>query len=747
MKKKTKNFLRVLCSLLVCAFGFLGVGCGSDSDHAPSLKEAYENGEISFEEYQQLRLDSQMVPLHGTKILYRPDHYDWDNNVGDGNQEYFGQYSWNLLKQLMAIYGIVDQDAQTDIDPITNKKRNPSIFPTDPNKLSGFYDSIRYQMSSYNNITLNKINLTDSSKNDSVEYFEVTANTNKKWKWNFGLNTNYNYTYTEYLQNPETKNYHATDKTMELKIENSTYIYNQDIPDILKLEFVDTNGNKIKFPSISLSNPIQNNFLTQNNYINNIKAFYDDSQNSYSNIYLGTGYSNGQQQTLNYSDYVKALEYAIYCINLDLTPNSMSVSYNTKDGVSDKPVVTIAGYPATADKSSVDVALDFIKDLFAKRGTFVGMNDRQQTRLKNWIFDNIIGENSDSTYKITQENKVLIQYVKMKQATTDVNGDGNIDALDQIEVMCDKDGNETNTFAPIQDTGASIVDPPIEVERNYVNTIDKIVETCTKLVNIGVTSTEGEEGAGDLNIDKKYLASNIIDYYGNDFFVSGNSEFPKGPSGEPEALEYQSIILMPRQEINFSNIILYFAYDGSDEIEGNEEIEIQVFMNYYTHADRYYRPAYLIEGNEKNEEFAIKVTDTAFNYGSKENTMLLLGINNTNLDGSISGITLNAWEKDYKNGILNSIDDGYTGLTSIGTPLPLTGLSNLRNYYKMKNDSFEDNGETYSYTYGEFDPEVFDADGDGCDFFELSFKVLKVTSASDFATKNYKFYLGFGLVG
>lgn len=747
---KKKRFFRILCSILICIFGFVFVGCGNDPDYSSSLKDRYENGEISFEEYQQQRFEAMSVPLYGTKVLYRPDHYDWEGNVGAENKDYYGQYSWNIMKYLSAFYGVVDQQ-----DPVINtlNQDKETAYPnlpaeqTDDQKLSGLYDSIRYQMQSYNTITLQKVDISEKSKVDAfkldptqeytklgndVNYLEVTANPNNAWNWSFNPDTttsksyiyrnNYDYLYYRSLS------FNAKDTSSSTGLSNFRLPYNTA-----------QSNNDVISNSTGIKNNEGDNELSL--YLENIESIYSISsyKNNYAQDYLNTMYSyedtedaSSKEQLISAlaksSDYVKALEYAIYCINLDLQPNEVRVTYS--NGV---PVVSIDAYPAADGKSSAQVALDSIKVVFEKIGTYVGLSQRHQIRLKNWILRNIIGENSQSQFSINRDKYTYIQFVT-QAPVADTNGDGTIgDDDDKVEVICDENGNTVSepTFVKIR-TGE---EQAIDVNRDYDTNLDAILEICKTQVNIGISEGEGQDAP---SIDDRYVASNIVDYFGNDFFVSGNNDFPG------EALEYQSVALMFRQDFQFSNIMLFFKYDAGMDGDGiydpNNSITINVYLNLYNKETNTRKRICIIQDGQTIDTFPIQVNDGPFSYGAKENTLMLFGLKDIRPEGNF-GITCSAFNPEIGNGILASITDGYSGLQSIGTPLPLSGLNNRRNYYQLVEPSGDSESNTY-YSYGVLNPDMFSG-ADGCDYVEIAYEVIKTTG--DYST-NYKFYTGIGLV-
>ncbi len=726
------KFARVLSTILICIFGFLCVGCvGNDSGYGDNLKERYENGEISYEEYLEERQNSQSVPLYGTKVLYRPDDYNWDDNVGAGNENYYGQYSWNLLQQLISLYGIVfDNTINSNLIPTTTTDN------TEEEIKSGYFDSVRYQMNQYNNITLQKavVVLNDDGSvseiqrptdyNHQVEYFEINANTSKQWKWSLGN-----------VVQKDLNNDGVIDETND--VINQAYLMNTLFSDEnLALDFAG-----IKYPTnidFEKLKPEKNIYDkdTNGNFFDNINFIYSQQQirKNYAYTYLGTEYTNAQRDFDNYSDYVKALEYAIYCINLDLTPNNITVTYSTQAETLGQPIVTIDGYPATAEKSSATVALEAIQEIFKKIGTYVGITERQQTRLKNWILQNIIGSNTDSTFTIQSYDKVYEQYVKMVDSGEDDASGNPI----MVEVLCDANGNTVTEFNP---TLVSSVNNNgnITVDRNYEANIEAIISLLNdpEILRIGNTTNEGGTTTGP-TINEKYLASHIVDYYGNDFFLSSDNNFPNNNT----PLEYQSVALMFRREFEFSNIMMFFKYDAGmdgDEIyDENASITINVYLNQYTKTTNSYKRV----GNSETNVFQIEVKDGPFSYGAKENTLMMFGLQDKRENGDIYSIKCGEFNTGIGKGILESITDNYIGFQSVGTPLPLNGNDLRRNYYQLiEPENRDETSETY-YSYGILNPAMFAGD-DGCDYFEIAFEVIKTTG--DYET-NYKFCTGLALV-
>ncbi len=779
MKKKlSRIFAYILCLMI----GFIFVGCaGNDSDYADSLKEAYENGQISYEEYLEQRQSSMSVPLYGTKVLYRPTSYNWDDNVGgEENSNYYEQYAWWLLNGLLGTYGLADQSNDNNLYVKSQKTEKPIIISSDAEIKTGWYDSIRYQMQEYSDITLKKIEL-DNAGNETVkgqtQFFEITANHNSDWNWTLGLQTVYTYADNQFPLSPIEKTINNNSYLTQIqKIYTDNPLYNSEITiggSAYPTSYYYDNDNNIyfykdqnKLKNILNNIDINGDYIQTGNLPNLINYYWSLTNNTdaYSRTFLGTEYT--KQNNGVYSDYVKALEYAIYCINLDLRPNNITVNIDSTTGM---PIVKVDGYPATADKSSAEVALENIKEIFKQIGTYVGVTERQQIRLKNWILENIIGTDSDSTFEIAQTEKTYTQYVA-NISTIDTNGDGKIDENDPIvndplgkpqtkEVMVRKIGNQVVYY---KDSNGNVIDgqfdpdiettktnKPIEIDRKYEENVEAIIDICTKQVSIGNSS--GDENGP--NIDDKFVASEICDYYGNDFFISADSgnEFKNIP-----VMEYQSMCFMFGKDYEFSNMMLFFRYGydkyGNQAVPDDASLTINVYLHKYTKATNTWKVIPNPEGDADNPQFTIEVKAGPFDYGSKNNTMMMFGLKERDEQGNQTGVKCGEWNRQIADGALNSITDGYIGWQSIGTRLPINGNDKRKDYYQLVDRAVETDpitGDTTKYvSYGILNPAAFALDENGCDYIEIAFKIVKDTydQNSGAQPKNYSFQVGIGMI-
>ena len=100
-------------------------------------------------------------------------------------------------------------------------------------------------------------------------------------------------------------------------------------------------------------------------------AYYEDR-------YLTTSDSDTPENDYDlYSQYVKALEYVIYCYAIDLEPAEVRVTLNNDGTYS----LTIGDFAPNGDLTSVDVALASAKERFEILGSYVGLVDSQITTI------------------------------------------------------------------------------------------------------------------------------------------------------------------------------------------------------------------------------------------------------------------------------------------------------------------------------------------------------------------------------
>ena len=671
MKKKKTIIFRIICLLLLCIFPALALLSGCD-----------EFAELDdFEESDPETITSSS--LYGTKVLYRPDDYNYDegsggsDGSGSGTNDYYGEYAWNVMYYLYIIYGIADN---------TYISTNNPNFPED--NIPYLYDSMRYQVNTVGTVKSRKI---DNPNNINVnlptfqQYQIVGANTNLAWNWGapYDMKINGNDDYTE-------------DTNAFL-----TFLgYTQ---------------------RISLYN---NNIYTaynNNDFLNYVSEYYQynhfisPSEEGLMHYYLGSE-TEVETEEQEYSDFVKALEYAIYCYAVDLEPAEVRVTF-ASDGA---PNVQVTGY------DSVDSALERAKENFQILGSFVGLADRQIEKIEAWVLDNIIGEdvvdNADYFYTYSNVTEVV---------TVDENGE--------------------YSYSYEFDTMSS----RIELGRDYEGTVANIIQNVCSEVSIG------NDGGSDVTIDQRFPASEVMEYAGvaNNVYSDKSFAVPgqENSADKIRPYEYQSIVFMVKEEVSVDGVGIALKYDfgldGTTEgVYGEEYLDIIVDLNYYNNAT--YTLTVL-------ESMQVRVYDGPWDQenvywdwpdgtGGKSMDAEETGAPEDHYSGIYFGgvdIELGAFKTDIGDGVLMTDvgKNGYSASLLISEdPLVLVGTTDVRKYYEIvePGSSELDNEQIpdgYTYLSGRFNSDMFGG-AEGCDYLEVTFKVLK--RKSDTTPNRYKFYAG-----
>ena len=89
--KKIKIFARIFSIFMIFCFAFLCVGCmGKEpNENDDDFGDLDGSGDDFFEEL--------VVDMYGTKVLYRPDSYDFSKGAGgteENLKDYYGEYAW-----------------------------------------------------------------------------------------------------------------------------------------------------------------------------------------------------------------------------------------------------------------------------------------------------------------------------------------------------------------------------------------------------------------------------------------------------------------------------------------------------------------------------------------------------------------------------------------------------------------------------------------------------------------------------
>ena len=699
---KKKNILvRIFCALLICCFGLMSISCGLSLDELLEIAGelvGWDQDDPSSGDNPGIE-EALPADLYGSKVLYRPDDYDYDagsggaDGSGEGENDYYGKYAYAIVNDLINTYGITSQ--------YTLQERVPKFDPNQNNYQeilnqysTYFYDSIRYKMDTVGTVT---------------HYLEVNLDNNG----NIELPSEINLDEIEAI--PEGSEY-------QLRGANKNVYWNWTIPSYL--------GENNNLNPYIYFIPDDNTFVIDDNqhvYSNisneqfDIMSYYADNiyfdNNMFQQIFLGT---TSEIDYSNYSDFVKTLEYVIYCYAVDLEPAEVVVTQS-----STYPYYTIR----IGNFESVDSALETAKTTFEILGTYVGLVSRQITKIQNWILENIIG------YNALNDNDYYYTYSP------------NTDGIGIVELTYNDE-----PVGYIFDYATRSTDT---VGRDYETVVQNIVAGVCEYVSIGKNDDDS-----DVTIDDRFLASNIMEYAGSTFTIQDDSNFPVYDSENPEhayairPLEYQSVVLMFKQETYIDGLWLALKYDADgdgteeDVYNWDEYIDIIVDLNYYNHATNTRRIIQSKKVRVYDGPYAID-----YMYGFEGDTggggdgelvprdhcsgvvfddlgSLHVGVFNVDIGGGI--LKTDVGRNDYKGDPLVSLD-----------PLVLVGTNNIRRYYEivepgstdLDQEALEDG---YTYTSGRLNPTMFSG-SDGCDYIEITYKVIKEAGNM---TKNYKFYTG-----
>ena len=643
-----KIWSKIISAFMIVCMPIALVACGS------------EPGGINKENF------NSVIGMYGTKVLYRPNNYDYNSGSGgteDNPNEYYGEYAWQILSSLYNVYAIPDTEPDGPLDDY-----NDYLF-THQELLPYLYDSIRYQVDTYA--------VTDQ---DTII---MGADTSKAWNWSFS--------------------YDVADENLDAYLA----LYGADTTSL--------SGHIVnEFDNSELTSRYNNRLLFSTPYIS---------------IYLGT---SRQDDTSNYSDYVKALEYVIYSYALDLEPAEMTVQKNFDGTNGIYYRIDILGFNHTTEKTAIEQALEKRKETFEKIGSFVGLVDRQKTKVKNWILENVIGDDvtsSPDTYSV---------YTGVTETETD--------------------GKVTYDFSHA--TAQSY-----DLGRAYENTVNEIVNGVCSEVTIGrIDGEDGGEGE-DVHIDERFLASQIKEYAGDTFMIQDDANFVLTPENANlpyiQPLEYQSVTLMLGRALYINEIAIAIKYDadlsGTDEGFTDNYIDVIITLNYYNHSlnllqsvdsdvlrvyDGPYDAGYINAPAKATDSaptghlsgFMFKSIGSLFeqdgceyDFSKESSRPILVGEFNTNVGNGVLKTDVGA--------------DNYEGNIFVSqSPLVIVGTTNLRKYYNLLESEIGDTRieEGHSYVTGRLNSELFSG-SDGCDYLEITYKVLKANGDD---TTNYKFYTG-----
>ncbi len=682
MKKIEKKniFVRIFAFLLTFCMGFCFVGCmGFDLDDID--EDEIEN--MTDEEFEQWLEDSMPVSMYGTKVLYRPQNYDFDKNSRppesmDTVNDYYAQYAWQTIKYLHNIYNVYnDQYFQTGADE-TVKIDGLEL----PDNIPYLYDASRYT------ITETKKYVLAGGEESS---YQVIANTSYKWNWSFGTNARID-------ENTHFKTYLNVKNGNLTSIEESESDFEDNI-----------------YSRYTLF-PFPENY--QAAYVGSAKDQFDYGVDK-----------SGKIDFSNYSQFTNALTYVIYRYSLDLEPETVRVTTGADGLVSVK-----------INNQKVGDALDSVKDLHSKYARYVGVNDALIKKVNNWILENVIGSSALNAPK----NITRTVY----NQKTRVEADGT-----EKPLYIQEDGTE-NTYPSNQETGKSY-EPAwdsgspdtkqIVLNRNYEQTLEMILNKVNSLVSIGGYE-DGDDSEENVGVTNPYLASQMMEYLGGMFMVSGDKNFPRAGSEEAKkvtaipAQEYQSVTFMLKEKTTVSSIWVALKYDidsdgtgSTDDVDPNETnyLELSLDLNYYNH----------------NTQTVTTISSPKLKvyHGSYDLDYITFSDEPNPSDGHSSGyvfdaldLEVDAFNPDIGNNVLKT-DVGFGNYKSRPLkskyPLLLSGHSRAKNWFEIV---YPQEDEKAFYT-GRLKSSMFNG-ADGCDYLEICYKVYKDENLG--ANKNYKFYTG-----
>ena len=725
-----KIFAKIFACMMGLAMCFAGVGClgvGDGFDFFNDLFARFQNGDISEEEYYRELADMD-TQLYGTKILYRPESYDFDGNSGGTEEEpndYYGQYAWQILSRLELIYGVSNREQS-----LTEAGMLYGYYTFNDATLPYLYDSIRYQVDERQNVT-SRIEISENdgqlsfSEPSATNSVILSANLDNDWNWSFAINSDDN-TRRPYLY----ENVAAT-------------IIKQTDSQIFTL-----------FDGLIFES--------------NMSAYYSGEQvaTNYLTTYVGANKDgeSAPDDYDNYSDYVKALEYAIYRYAIDLEPGTVKVdpsisTVTNEDGTTTKKyysVQIIETQNGIQTTYSVDEALEKAQADFNELGGFVGISERNRRNLSNWIINNVIGSQAMENDKVTIWSDVV--QVSYNKET------GYVKNLDELNAFLRANGYQGEEVTEDDVTISAATSSQETVGRDYEYTVANMVELVCDQVSIG---NNGEEG-GNVNVDDRYLASEIKEYWGPSFVSGGDEDpfpyyedFSTVTAGAPviQPLEYQNVLFMFNTTVNVTAITLTFQYDADldgygtatgNDIDENRYLTIEVSLNFYDHETDTLttvgsKTVNIPDGKMQDPWGSDAITEAERRYAQQHGTSITFSQTASfGVDESIMGrpsqdLIVGPFNTEIGNGILMT-DVGrndYQGNPLVSkTPLTLTGNSRVKDYYSIIEPTDEQiaNGETY--LTGQLNSEMF-AGNDGCDYLEVVYRVIKRVGDTE---TNYKFY-------
>lgn len=696
-----KIFAKIFSMVIVLCMCVLGTGCfgiGDGLDYFSDLWNRFQSGEISEDEYyDELAQSQQSSQLYGAKVLYRPESYDFNGNTG-GTQEqendYYGQYAWNILYRLELIYGVSNLAADAVV----------GYYPFDGTTLPYLYDSIRYQVDEKYDIA-KSISFDGSDWSTSnTSRIALSANLENDWLWSFYID-----------QNDANRRPYLFENVQASIISNAddriTTAFGEDYRDLFS-------------------------------------NYYTAISSNYLETYIGP---DRQDNYDSYSDFVKALEYVIYCYSLDLTPGQVIVEpvmTTTEEGTTQYYTVRVIETSNGQQlELSADQALEQIKEVFDQLGAYVGVAERNKEKIANWILENVIGS-------AAMQNDDVSVYSSATQIT--YNG---------TTFVATSAGQANEILRELGYEGADLTEEDhvptatmteTEVGRNYAETVYNMVDMVCDQVTIG------SDDDGQIDVDDRYLASEVMEYMGNSFSAGGGDDpFPYFEDfSSPQAamavrpLEYQSAVLMFKEEVKISMVSVVLQYDADldgyqtqsgDAFDSSRYLTIEIGLNYFNHQTGQRISVATQTVNVPDGKLVNPLGDENLDRASAEagiefSQTVVFGFYDSILPNN-QDLIVGAFKTDIGGGILKT-DVGrndYRGNPIVSNdPIIISGLSAVKDYYEIIEPTEEQIAQGQTYLTGQLNAEKFMGD-DGCDYLEITYRVIK--RVGDTST-NYKFYTG-----
>lgn len=700
-----KILAKIFSILLIVTFCFLGTGC-EEFNFFDDLWEKFQNGDITEEEYYDELEKNQTIPMYGTKVLYRPDHYDFNQGSGGTAEEendYYGKYAWEILTRLELIYGVANNQSGDILN---------GYYTFNDATLPYLYDSIRYQVDEYtqvsNTITIDGDSVSISNNEKTV----MSANLNNDWEWSFLID--------------------------EGDVNTRPYLYDA-MPDSIF-----ESGNKI---SSSFAVDLET-FKTD------ISSWYSRLSTNYQSIYLGT---ENVTDYGKYSDFVKTLEYVIYCYSLDLTPGEVVVSTENLAEKQYYQIKIIQTANGVQQELTPKEALSAIKEIFDKLGSYVGVAERNKDKIIQWILDNVIGQNAMASDSVVEKkNAIEIVY------------DGESQFFTSVESAKDFITSKGITLTESDQEKIDAMQEPtvqtIEVGRNYASTgetegtVEKIVDKVCEKVTIG---------GDDVYVDDRFLASEIVEYYGESFTYSKEEDvfpyyedFTTGAGARAiRPLEYQSAVLMFKEEVNISQLIVAFQYDADldgyqtatgERFDGSRYIEIEVGLNFFDYETKIKtvvdtKTAIVPDGKTVDPLGDEDLQKLSKQTGISFSQSVMFGFEEPILGDWKKDLICGAFNVDIGGGVLKTDvgRNGYKGIPFVSEdPIKIVGNTQVKNYYEIIEPTEEEIAKGETYLSGQLNSSMF-MGSDGCDYLEITYRVIK--KVGDTST-NYKFYTGISVL-